>query len=106
MEYRSRLQVYALSEKKVKSINSLRLTALVSIVLRVVVSKKLLVIRFNDYFDNFLELSIQQIAILCPFSADRSSELRRRKKFSDIWSIAVPYERSVECGVEWSYIHV
>ena len=24
--------------------------------------------RFNDYFDNFLELSIQQ-KILCPFSA-------------------------------------
>ena len=44
----------------------------------------LLVIRFNDYCDNFLELSTQQIAILCPFSADRSSELIRRKKFSDI----------------------
>ena len=44
----------------------------------------LFVIRFNDYFDNFLELSIQQIAILCPFSADRSSELIRRKKFSDL----------------------
>ena len=29
-------------------------------------------------------LSIQQIAILCPFSADRSSELIRRKKLSDI----------------------
>ena len=39
---------------------------------------------YFDYFDNFLELSIQQIAILCPFSADRSSELIRRKKFSDI----------------------
>ena len=42
MWYRSRLHVYTLSEKKlVKSINSLRFTALVSIVLRVVVSKKL-----------------------------------------------------------------
>ena len=40
----------------------------------------LFVIRFNDYFDNFLELSIQQIAILCPFSADRSSELIRQRK--------------------------
>ena len=56
----------------------------------------LFVIRFNDYFDYFLELSIQQIAILCPFSADRSSELIRRRKFSDIWSIAVPYKFRVE----------
>ena len=32
----------------------------------------------------FLELSIQQIAFLCLFSADRSSELIRRKKFSEI----------------------
>ena len=39
---------------------------------------------YDDYFDNFLELSIQQIAILCPFPADRSSELIRRKNFSNI----------------------
>ena len=45
MEYRNRLHVYALSEKIVKSINSLRFTALASIVLRVVVSKKLCEVR-------------------------------------------------------------
>ena len=50
----------------------------------------LFVIRFKDYFDNFLELSIQQIAIICPFSADRSSELIRRKKFSGTEGIAAP----------------
>ena len=45
----------------------------------------LFVIRFNDYFNIFLELSIQQIAILCHFSADRASKLISRKKFSDIY---------------------
>ena len=49
----------------------------------------------------FLELSIQQIAILCPFSADRSSELIKRKKFSDIYR-ALQYR----ICLEWSYIHV
>ena len=44
-------------------------------------SRIFFVIRFNEYFDNFLELSIQQIAILCPFSADRSSELIKTKNF-------------------------
>ena len=54
----------------------------------------LFVIRFNDY----LELFIQQIAILCPFSADRSSELIRRKKLSDLQGIAVPCMFRVELG--------
>ena len=59
----------------------------------------LFVVRFNDYLDNFfLELFIQQIAILCPFSADRSSELIRRIKFSDLQGIAVPYMFRVELG--------
>ena len=55
-------------------------------------------IRFNDYFDNFSELSIQQIAILCPFSADRSSELIRRK--SSVTYTALQYR----ICLEWSYI--
>ena len=58
----------------------------------------LFVIRFNDYFDIILELSIQQIAILCPFD-------KRMSHYLDVTDECLPVQKlirrksSVTCSI-------